>query len=417
MADYELLVRNTRNLIQKSVIANYIGMTWTRRALVGGVFKLVLHDTHAGDINRNDLIEVRRNGAFEFAGVIRKRQYDAVSKLWTLSGSDITSFWLSAREINPGDNEFDAQAGVACETALKHYVTDHLVAPADAARAADNDLSGITFTVEPDSGRGADCDYSGRWQNLLVALCELGESGYLLHDVVIKAGYTGYEYRVFRPTDRTSETGVTPVVFSVGQDNVSGAVFTEDYSRVITAMYALGSGSGAARTVETVSVDRVRTKAETEEQAIEADEGKAQKVQFDDVKTTLSPTVVSNIVSDAQEFRREGHLDARQADTAAKLQDAATVANARLVADAVTCTIEPLPVGPTEYRSDWDLGDGVTVNFPAIGKEVERRIEEITVTLDREQFEKITIAVGARPQTLARVIAEALQRANSAQVA
>ena len=119
--------------------------------------------------------------------------------------------------------------------------------------------------------------------------------------------------------------------------------------------------------------------------------------------------------SSTADCRREGHMDAREADTGAKLNDQGNLVIARSLAEARTARMSPLTVADEKYRADWDLGYDVTLAFTDISQTVDKRIEEITVTLSRQQ-EAVTISLGAPPQTLARMLAEIVRRSDRAQV-
>lgn len=340
--------RNSRTLALFGNMPKYESVQWWRRAVDAGEFSIDVNrqQIDVSDIPRLAVFEIMRDNVPEFAGVVENREYDALTQTWTLSGRDLKGFWLSSRQIDPGfadEIEFDDQLAIPAETAMKHYVTDHLVAPIVVARTVDDELTGIDFTVEGTHGFGEDVHKNARWENLLSVLIELAHKGVLLHDVVMKDGYTGYEYRVSEPVDATESTGATPVIFSVSSDNVGEAVYVEQYSNIVNAMYVMGSGSGATRTIREVD----------DQTSIDAD------------------------------FRREGHIDGRQAeDDNDRLDMVGAVAILRSLVDARTARMQPLNLDPTRYRSEWDLGHEVTVVFDVIGVQVDIRIEEIYLSLE-----------------------------------
>lgn len=345
MVDYNLRFRNPRTLALLGNMPKYESAQWWRRAVEAGEFAVEVNrqQIDVSDIPRLAVFEIMRDNVFEFGGIVENREYDALTRTWTLSGRDLKGFWLSSRQTDPGASEFDTQTGTPAETAMKHYVTDHLVAPIVTARTVDDELDGIiTFTVEGTHGFGTSIDKNARWENLLAVTNELAYKGGVLHDVVMKNGYTGYEYRVSEPVDATEDGGGTPVIFSVSQDNVGEAVYVEQYASLVNAMYALGSGSGATRTVREVD----------------------------------------DTVSIAADFRREGHVDGRQADTNDKLDMIAAGAILQSLRDARTARMEPLNLDPARYRDEWDLGDEITVDFNVIGVQVDIRIEEVYLSLE-----------------------------------
>lgn len=344
MVDYNLRFRNPRTLALLGNMPKYESAQWWRRAVEAGEFSIDVNrqQIDVSDIPRLAVFEIMRDNVPEFAGIVEDREYDALTQTWTLSGRDLKGFWLSSRQIDPGASEFDDQVSIVAEQAMKHYVTDHLVAPIVTARTVDDELTNITFTVEGSHGFGSSIDFNGRWQNLFSVVKELAFKGDVLHDVVIRDGYTGYEYRVSEPVDATEGGGGTPVIFSVSRDNVGEAIYVEQYANIVNAMYVLGTGSGATRTVREVD----------DQTSIDAD------------------------------FRREGHIDGRQADTDAKLDLLGASAILQSLRDALTARMIPLNLDPSRYRDEWDLGYNVTVDFSDIGVQVDVRIEEIYLTLE-----------------------------------
>ena len=89
---------------------------------------------------------------------------------------------------------------------------------------------------------------------------------------------------------------------------------------------------------------------------------------------------------------------------------------ARSLADARTARMAPLTVADEQYRTDWDLGYDVRLAFGWISQTLDKRIDQITVTLSRQQ-EAITLGLSRPPQTLARIIADVTRRSDRAQVA
>ena len=370
-AEYAVRARSPRTLKLSETFKSWRKMTWTRRAVEGGTFTLVVDKDQLEDdahVGLDQVIEVRRDGAYEFAGVIARREYDSETRRWTLSGPDLKGWWLTGRAINPGVSEFDTQTGVAAETAMLYYLNAHLVAPADDDRAIANEIA-VDFIMPGDSARGGDVDYNARFKPLAEALADLAYAGDLTHEIVIDSN-DNYAYIIRSRLDKTAGTGSSPVVFSVeGLNNVAGSIYVEDSLRLSNFLYVLGDGQGAARIVREVQdADHI-----------------------------------------SGHFRREGVLDARDADTNAKLDQAGNVAIAQAMLDARAARMEPISVGPTLYRTHFDVGDDVTVSFRDIGETVDRRIDEIAVTLDASVGETIKVALGRRPQTLERLLAD-LQR-------
>ena len=194
MSDYILRIRDPRTLKLVAILPEYDSVTWTRRDLEAGSFQLDIFLDQLDDVTnvaRNNIFEVVRDGTFEFAGVIRRSLYNALDRKLVLSGPDIKGFWLSNREIDPGASEFDVQSGVVGETAMIHYVNDHLMAPSDSTRKMSSELtSPITATARATNAKGSSVDFNARWENLLKLLVEIGERADLTHDIVISPDFT-----------------------------------------------------------------------------------------------------------------------------------------------------------------------------------------------------------------------------------
>ncbi len=340
MAEYTLQFRNPRTLAVLGQMPFFKSLQWWRRPVKAGAFSISVHkdDIDPAVIPEDAIFELQRDNEAEFAGVLDFPEYDAIMQTWKLQGPDLKGFWLRNREINVDGAAFDTQSGVVAEMAMKHYVEDHLTAPSDATRDVNAELDGITFDIEGTHGFGNTVDKNARWENLLAVLSALALKGNVIHDVVLKPGDTGYQYQVSEPVDATVTSGDTPVVFSVSRDNVGEAVYVRDKRRISNAVSVLGSGVGAARTVREV-------------------------------------TDAASITAD---FRRESHVDARQAEADA---DSLEMAGDRVIdqslLNAQTARITPLNLEPTVYRRDWDIGYDVTIDFNVIGVQIDRRIEEI----------------------------------------
>jgi len=391
-AEYTLLVYDAFTLNLLGAIPQYTSLTYKRRDVVQGEFQLALHrNTIEPDlISADRIFVVQRHddeisdvlgddiGA-EFAGVILHRVYDAITETWTVRGPDLKWLLAGAQVVPASGQEYDAVNSVPAETALKGYVSRQLVNPSDSDRAIGAMLDGVTFEIEADAARGTTVSFNGRHVNLLTSVLQpIATSGNLLHDVVIVTDGTlilGYRYQVREPVDATRSTGAVPVVFSTGWDNVAALRYEENYLSVPNAVYVLGQGEGASRTVRTV-----------------LDSG-----------------------SLATRFRREASIDSRNNATDAALDlDGQTVID-QAQAAARRVDAQPLPIGPARYRTDWDLGHDVTIAIPEIGVEFDRRIVEVSVTLNA-QGEQIAVALGSTIRPVGRLVADALKRTNRVQM-
>lgn len=381
--EYTVRIRNPSTLALVADLPRYESLQWTRRPVEEGRFTLVIdHDDLPGgltDIDTNNIVEIKRDTVFEFAGAIETQEYDAANKHWKVGGRDLKAFWLSKRVIDPVEIpepppdavivvEFDSVTNVAAETAIIYYINNHLVSPHygpegySQQRAIGNEIS-VSFLMPMDAKRGPNVSFDGRYQNLFDVVSDFVERADLLHEVVITSG-DDYQYRLRTRRDATRTTGAVPVVFSTtAHANVAHPVYREQVTKLHNFIYVMGEGSGQFRNV----------------------------------------SYVKDAASISADFRREVAIDARDATSVQAREFVGELEIARGQLDRRGASVEPLLIGPNLYRSAWDLGDDVTLSFDEIGKEVDRRIDEVVMTLDRSG-ERINIKLGRRPQTLAPII-------------
>ncbi len=367
-----LLLRDLRTLDVIAEITGYRDVTWTRRDISAGEFGLTVHQDSIADLDLPGLdisapgwlVEVRRGSAHEFAGVIEHGSLDSVSGTWTLGGPDLLGFFLEGRTA--GRYGEDAQSNVPAETALKHYVAENAGSDADPDRQWSTYLDGITWAVEADGARGATVDFTALRRNLLAdVLVPIARSGDLLQEVAIVEG-TGYEYRV-------SEPQISPAPpFSVSWANVAEMEYRFDRRGVRNAILMLGPGTGD-------------TRDETE---------------------VIEPGSV------ARDGLREAFEDARDAATS---DDRQTLGLAAIAArDYARVSASAQPSRSAVYRQDYDVGWDVALSVPeASVAEVIRRIVAVRVELN-QAGERITVEMGAPPQTLGGLTSDALLRSQRA---
>lgn len=264
---YVIWLRESDTLDAVQQLGWFEYLEWTRSAYDLGKFEFVAHNDHVDtDWLQNDgIIEIRRNDSQEFIGLLTSAILDDATGMWTARGFD-ARYWFSFRDIRPAaGNEFDSQSGVAAETALIHYVEDHLTAPTDSNRDVDSELGTnvngqtVTFETQTDAGQGNSITYNGRWRNLLTAMFQIARAGDVFFDVELDdrgSGYDHYQLAVSVSTDRTEgETGA--VVFSTELGTAERVELVIDRSNYRNAVVALGPNRGADRawTEQTDSTD------------------------------------------------------------------------------------------------------------------------------------------------------------------
>lgn len=376
---YTITVRDRTTLEVLGELAEFVELSYERRGVEAGSFTLTIHNDSpppsalGGEPDRSlldegRLLEVRRRGVFEFAGVIDEgRELDAVTRIWTLSGPDLLGYFLRRRVV--AVEEEDAVVATAAETALKHFV-DFNGGPStvDVDRRFSEELDGLTWTVEATAGAGELVDFAALRRNLLAdVLVPIARAGDVLHRVVYDDA--GYQYQVYEPTPASS------VPFAVSWVNVSSMTYRENLADVRNAVYVLGPGTGDTRTVQEV-VDSA---------------------------------------SIAARGRHEMFLDSRDASTTDAQTQLGLLEIASREAARVGADAQPHLVNSV-YRVDYDLGQDVTLSIPEAGVVgITKRITAVKVTVGVE--ETIEVELGAPPRTIAGIIADNVRRTLRAQFA
>lgn len=337
-------------------------LEWSRRFAASGAFRLDLSLEQGRSIECGHTIDVELDGRVDFTGVVQNRRLEYApgrAPRLRLEGQDLT-WWLHQRVVVPPDGiSHDEQLGVPAEMAIRHYLSDHLLQPADAART-------IPIPAALDAAHapplGPLVSARGRFLNLarlverLADQAGLGLSARRDPDGVVRFG-------VVAPRNRTRGSA-SPVIFSPHHGTIQELRFDEQGVRSPNAVYALGAGSAEQRLVE----------------------------------------LRSDAADVASHARREAALDARDAADADAAQDAAAAALARQAAERVRVEVLPTLAGPLRYRRDWDLGDVVTVDLPDVGLQLDRRIDAVRCRADDDAPLTIRCDLGAPPPDAATTL-------------
>jgi len=272
-----------------------------------------------------------------------------------LEGLDLT-WWLHQRIIvPPTGSSHDEQLDVPAETAIRHYLADHLIAPLDPTRAI-----ALPADLEPahDPPLGPHVTVRARYVNLarqlqrLAVQANLGLHAERLPDGTVRFGVSP---QVDRTASSAQPISAQPVVFSPETGTTVNLGFVKNSIRSRNTIYVLGEGSAETRLLEVVKDDTDILQHETREMA----------------------------------------LDARDASTSAAATDAGQAELASQANDRVRLEVQPSPLSPVAYRTHWDLGDIVTVDLPDLGLQIDRPLESVQLSVDDQNPLRIICAFGA----------------------
>lgn len=169
---------------------------------------------------------------------------------------------LNRRHIMYSAGTVQTDKSGAGETVIKEFVDENAGPAALSANgrlgSVDANISGLT--IEADLGNGSNWDGARAYKNLLTVAAEIAvETGVDIEVVAI--GTATYEFRVFdgQRADRSitgldtmtglNAAGNPPVIFSLGFGNMALPLFSINRSTEANAVYVLGQGTEAARTV------------------------------------------------------------------------------------------------------------------------------------------------------------------------
>lgn len=376
-SEYALIVRDVATLEILGELPVFESLVWTRRKVESGDFQIDINtaalspdadgNPNVDLIQPQRLIEIRRDGVFEFAGVIQGRKLDAISGDWTLTGPDLLGYFLSRRKV--GIDATDDVSDMPAETAMKHYLDANGGPGSDLARRFETELFHLGFEIEPDQGRGSHVDFTALRKNLLAeVLTPIAKAGDLLHEIVMVNN--GYRYQVSAPV---SASGLP---FSLSSLNVGEMSYEDSLDDVHNAVTVLGDGSGDTR----------------------------------------NTSLVEDGESIVQYGRRESFLDARDTATDDERTQAGSIEVIESEQKRVRGDAKPLILG-SKYREDYDVGQDVTLALVEYGiAAVTRRVVGVTITLDKDG-EKIAVLLGDSPRSIGSVVSDALKRGLRAQFA
>lgn len=347
-------------------------LEWTHRFAQAGSFRLELPLEDGRDLACGDNIDIELDGRLDFSGIVQFRTLlyrPQAEPTWRIEGLDL-SWWLRQRVIlPPAGASHDEQLGVPAETAIRHYITDHLLAPTDPARAIPVPALLAPANAPP---LGPGVTVRARYSNLLREIEEIATLAGIGFAAARLAG-GAIAFRLRAPRDRTA-AAPAPVVFSPQLGTVQTLAYTEAALRSRNAVYVLGSGAGATRLVRLVTDDA-------------------------DI---------------AARGRREFSFDARDADTAAAAADAGAAELAREAAQRLRLQAQAPALGPTAYPDDWQLGDRVTLDLPDLALRLDRRVEEIRLRADAGEPIAVDAAFGAPSPDAAQTLRRLDQRTTPA---
>lgn len=342
--DYQVeILDSNRNLVH--VVDDYDYIRWRRKFYKPNSAKIKAnrYSSIADHAKNGNFLQVKKkDGTVEYSGVINHReiqleQSGKISEQWTYYAISPVELRLL---LPPSGSSHYTDTNPA-ETVLKNMVDKSLV------NATDTDRNISWLQIETDSGSGSSVDIKARYNPLEE---KLEEAALANEDI----GYeiVGNAFKTINGVDRShGQSTNSTIEFSEDMGNIKSLKYENSKLKNDTYFYVGGDGEGTNRIIAEGWLG-----------------GNGSGVN-----------------------RREGFLDAR--DLTSQLECSVRAVNeARRVGTGEKVRGEIAEsqdvLGNFEYRTDWDLGDIVTVAYGTLLSEVLQfeaylRITEIAVTLEQ----------------------------------
>lgn len=327
----------TPDLVRLALIEGYSSMIWTRKYHAPGTFQLTIPYSSVCDnlAQENLIVYGNEAGIIESINI----KHDDHGDTFTASGRFLAGY-LDRRILWGTNSKTDTY-----ENVMRHLVTQNCTV---GDRAIEN------LSVAADTSLTGSTDYNGTNLNLLSEIMLLSEASG--HGFRIKFETTGLTFEVYDGLDRSVDQAVNSrAIFSRSFENVLEQVFDAStiqtknvtkvdcqyWEEVITESGTVRSNYTATRTVGTET-------------------GRDRRETFIDVGDI---TEKEDVIGARNETERNAVMDALGA--VAYVQDI----------EAFTAKVDPK--GNLVYKTDYDLGDIITVESREWGVRVNARITEV----------------------------------------
>lgn len=299
-------------------VDDYLFASFTRKWHSNGEFNIQINTNSSGAslLQKNRIILFGSDP--NLSGIIKHREITLgeagkESEVWTISGYSLGG--LCKQRITKPDaaQAYITSTSEAVETCMRTLV-DKCLITADSHRV----ISGLS--LDTDSLRGDTITHKSRYKNLANELESLSKLSGLGWEIIPDFTAGTMKFKVFSGVDRVYGQSVNPpVIFSPEFDAIKTQTFRESDLGFSNYIYVGGQGEGAARSVELVN------------------------------SGSSNGYEVSEHFQDARDVATQAELITRGNQTLAELD----------TEKLFEATINEF--GSFTYKTDWDLGDIVTI--------------------------------------------------------
>ncbi|MBH0159892.1 siphovirus ReqiPepy6 Gp37-like family protein [Fictibacillus sp. 26RED30] len=347
-------------------IDDYETLSFTRRWHTYGAFELRInrHKRNTDTLQKGNIIII--GGSQTKVGIIKHREISVnegskQSEQWVIKGTTLGGIF-SGRLTDPPNKDHDS-VKVTAESAMKHYVNNHVINPAVTGRKI-TQLQNAT-----DLGRGSVVDWQSRFASLPAELEAISIISGIGWNVTIDFTLLKWIFDVKVGRDLTvNQTVNPPVIFSPQFDNVKEAHLIDSDLEYKNVAYVAGQGEGAARRVVIVGTATGLDRAELFVDARDVEEKDENGVQLP------AATINARLTERGQQALAEHNRE-------------------------LTLNAQVFSTDSMKYEEDWDLGDTVTVQNRTWKVTLDARITEVTEIYESDGF-KLEVTFGNSYPTL-----------------
>lgn len=326
-----------------AVIEDYHQIEFEREFFTFGKFSMTMNfqQFNARTIEKGQIIGIALDETKSFDRVFMVEQIELtqganpVDELITVSGRDIGGMSQERLIVPDFLAAYDSFNG-ASESLMKYFVTRHMVAAINPNRNIPN------LFVKTDQGRGVVIDFQARYQVLSEALEEIGRNAEMGWDFFFEENTGTFQFDILLGNDLTDS-----VFFDLDFESIiTQKLLRTDWGTKNVAFIG-GGGEGAARPVATTFL------------GANAPTGFARREAWVDAQDTDDTAIPTILTTKGKSFLEETDID-----------------------EAVEVDINPF--GPYSYRTDFDLGDAITVRNKRWSFLKEMQIVGVKVTITTE---------------------------------
>lgn len=317
--------------VQLAYIDDYTSAVVNEKAYAPSTLKIEISrfSTNASELKPGNFVVTMDSPSIVF--LLEYQETDDEDEEYTLAvrGKEVGPS-VSRVVIPPSGETHDEVSSMAAETALYHYVDNHIGPAASSSRSLDR------FRLATDEGKGLSVSVRSRYEQLADVLYRISQLSGLGWQTVYDGSLNEYEFQVYQGSDLSGQ-----VIFSVDFDATLGEKVLHNEQDWKTYAFVAGQGEGANReVVETYIEDTEPTSYDRREAFIDAR----------DVKNTEGSTTVLT-------QRGDEMLEDNKPEESFE--------------------IKVNPLGSFVFRQHWDIGDLVLVR--SRDKLHEKTVRVITV--------------------------------------